>query len=218
MSTLSLFPLLNNELSVASQIFCKDNTFFANFQIFNIKNLHIFKKSSTFAADMKKLAQLITKIIDFFYRPFAKWMPEQLFRYAACGGGNLVLDWVLYFLIYNFVIGHEIVNLTLDIGHWTIDQAITPHIATLCIVFPITLLTGFWLQKYVTFTASRLNGWRQLSRYIFIVAVNLAVNYFGLKLCVEIWGWYPTPSKMLITIITVAISYFGQKYYCFRKN
>jgi len=167
---------------------------------------------------MKKLAQLITKIIDFFYRPFAKWMPEQLFRYAACGGGNLVLDWVLYFLIYNFVIGHENVILSFTIHHLPFEQVITPHIATLCIVFPITLLTGFWLQKYVTFTTSLLNGWRQLSRYIFIVAVNLAVNYFGLKLCVEIWGWYPTPSKMLITIITVAISYFGQKYYSFRKN
>ncbi len=167
---------------------------------------------------MNKLAQIITKIIDFFYIPFRKIMPEQLFRYAACGGGNLVLDWILYFLIYNFVIGHEIVNLTLDIGHWTIEQAITPHIATLCIVFPITLLTGFWLQKYVTFTTSQLNSWRQLSRYIFIVGVNLAINYFGLKLCVEIWGWYPTPSKMVITIITVAISYFGQKYYTFRTK
>lgn len=167
---------------------------------------------------MNKLAQIITKIIDFFYIPFRKIMPEQLFRYAACGGGNLVLDWILYFLIYNFVIGHEIVNLTLDIGHWTIDQAITPHIATLCIVFPITLLTGFWLQKYVTFTTSQLNSWRQLSRYIFVVGVNLAINYFGLKLCVEIWGWYPTPSKMVITLITVAISYFGQKYYTFRTK
>jgi len=172
----------------------------------------------TFAADMKKLAQLITKIIDFFYRPFAKWMPEQLFRYAACGGGNLVLDWVLYFLIYNFVIGHEIVNLQFSIFNTQFAQAITPHIATLCIVFPITLLTGFWLQKYVTFTSSQLNSWRQLSRYIFIVAINLAVNYFGLKLCVETLGWYPTPSKMLITLITVAISYFGQKYYSFRTK
>ena len=167
---------------------------------------------------MNKLAQIITKIIDFFYRPFAKWMPEQLFRYAACGGGNLVLDWVLYFLIYNFVIGHEIVNLQFTIHNLQLEQAITPHIATLCIVFPITLLTGFWLQKYVTFTASKLNGWRQLSRYIFIVAINLAVNYFGLKLCVETFGWYPTPSKMAITLLTVAISYFGQKYYSFRKN
>jgi len=169
---------------------------------------------------MNKLARIITQIIDFFYRPFARLMPEQLFRYAACGGGNLVLDWVLYFLIYNFVIGHE--NVILSFSHlpfsYSFEQVITPHIATLCIVFPITLLTGFWLQKYVTFTASQLNGWRQLTRYILIVAVNLAINYFGLKLCVETFGWYPTPSKMLITLITVAISYFGQKYYSFRKN
>ena len=146
-------------------------------------------------------------------------MPEQLFRYAACGGGNMVLDWVLYFLIYNFVIGHDLVYLTLPFREGTgVGLCLTPHIATLCIVFPITLLTGFWLQKYVTFTASQLNGWRQLMRYITIVAVNLAVNYFGLKLCVEVFGWYPTPSKMLITLITVAISYFGQKYYSFRVN
>jgi len=167
---------------------------------------------------MARLAQIITKIIDFFYPPFRRIMSEQVFRYAACGGGNLVLDWVLYFLVYNFVIGHEIVNLQFTILNSQFTQAITPHIATLCIVFPITLLTGFWLQKNVTFTQSDLHSARQLFRYIVIVAVNLAINYFGLKLCVETLGWYPTPSKMCITLVTVAVSYFGQKYYTFRKS
>ncbi len=165
---------------------------------------------------MNRLAQIITRIIDFFYTPFRKCVSEQVFRYAACGGGNMVLDWVLYFLIYNFVIGHDLINLQFTICNIQIAQAITPHIATLCIVFPITLLTGFWLQKYVTFTQSDLHSARQLARYISVVAVNLAINYFGLKLCVEIWGWYPTPSKIIITLITVIISYFGQKYYSFR--
>ena len=96
------------------------------------------------------------------------------------------------------------------------EQAITPHIATLCIVFPITLLTGFWLNKYVTFTRSNLHGARQFVRYISIVALNLAINYFGLKLCVETLGWYPTPSKMVITLLTVIVSYLGQKYYSFQ--
>lgn len=130
----------------------------------------------------------------------------------------MVLDWILYFLIYNFVVGHEIVNLSFEIGNWSFEQAITPHIAAFCIVFPITLLTGFLLQKYVTFTQSDLHGVRQLGRYTLIVAVNLAVNYFGLKLCVETFGWYPTPSKMVITIVTVVISYLGQKYYTFTKR
>ena len=165
---------------------------------------------------MKKLAQIITKIIDFFYPPFQKWMSRQVFRYAACGGGNLVLDWILYFLVYNFVVGHEVVNLQFSIFNLHIAQVITPHIAALCIVFPITLLTGFWLQKYVTFTRSDLHGFRQLGRYTLIVAANLAINYYGLKLCVETLGWYPTPSKIVITFVTVVVSYFGQKYYTFR--
>ena len=167
---------------------------------------------------MNKLAHILTKIIDFFYPPFRKVMSEQLFRYAACGGGNLVLDWILYFLVYNFVIGHEIVNLQFTIYNLQFAQAITPHIASLCIVFPITLLTGFWLQKYVTFTGSNLHSAQQLGRYIVIVMINLAINYFGLKLCVEALGWYPTPSKMVITLITVAISYLGQKYFTFVKK
>ena len=165
---------------------------------------------------MNRLTQIITRIIDFFYRPFSKWISEQLFRYAACGGGNMVLDWVLYFLIYNFVIGHNLVYYQLPITNYQL--CLTPHIATLCIVFPITLLTGFWLQKHVTFKAFDLHSGRQLMRYILIVAVNLAVNYIGLKLCVETLGWYPTPSKMMITMVTIAISYFGQKYFTFRTT
>lgn len=167
-----------------------------------------------YAKKMNKLANFITKIIDFFYKPFDKWVSEQFFRYAACGSANMVFDWVLYFILYNFVIGHELVYLNLEAFNEQI--CITPHIATLCIVFPITLFTGFWLNKYVTFTQSSLHGFRQLIRYISIVALNLAINYFGLKLCVEVWGWYPTPSKMFITIITVFISFFGQKYFSFR--
>ena len=201
-----------------------------------LKNLRICSKSSNFApakvSRMNRLAQIITKIIDFFYPPFRRFMSEQLFRYAACGGGNLVLDWILYFLVYNFVIGHELVYISLPFreGMGVGSLCLTPHIATLCIVFPITLLTGFWLQKFVTFqtpnkgeapnlqTKTQSQTPRQLSRYILIVFINLAINYFGLKLCVEILGWYPTPSKMFITLITVAVSYLGQKHFTFAKH
>ena len=171
---------------------------------------------------MQTFAQIITKIVDFFYRPFQKYLPQQLFTYAVCGGGNMVLDWVLYFLLYNFVIGHDLVYIALPEifnTQFLIPNSIclTPHILTLLIVFPITLFTGFWLNKYITFTQSSLRGYKQLWRYILIVALNLLVNYFGLKLFVEVCGIYPTPSKMMITIITVIISFFGQKYFSFKK-
>jgi putative flippase GtrA len=120
------------------------------------------------------------------------------------------------------VIGHELVYITLpfasNISPFISQICLTPHIMSLLIVFPITLLTGFLLNKYVTFTQSSLRGYKQLWRYILIVAVNLLVNYFGLKLLVEICGIYPTPSKMIITIITVIISFFGQKYFSFKSD
>lgn len=158
---------------------------------------------------MQKIAQKIAKIIHFFYIPFQNWIPEEIFRYAACGGGNMVLDWVLYFVMYNYVVGHNLVY----IG----PLCLTPHIMSLCIVFPITLLTGFWLNRYVTFAQSSLRGLNQLLRYISIVALNLLINYVGLKLCVEVWQWYPTPSKIVITLVTVVVSFFGQKYFSFRR-
>jgi len=172
---------------------------------------------------MQKIAQIITKIINFFYSPFKKYIPEQLFRYAACGGANLVFDWILYFLVYNFIFAtgpnstHNLIYITLP-GFLSVSQiCITPHIASLCIVFPITLLTGFWLNRYVTFTGSSIRGRKQLTRYILVVALNLSINYAGLKLAVETLGWYPTPSKIIITLFTVVISFFAQKYYSFRK-
>ena len=162
---------------------------------------------------MQRLANIIAKIIDFFYSPFQKIVPQQVFRYACCGSGNMILDWVLYFLFYHFLALPLSQDGVVRIGL----LAITPHILAFCIVFPITLLTGFWLNKYVTFTQSSLHGARQLLRYILVVSVNLAINYFGLKLLVETFFWYPTPSKMFITLVTILISFFGQKYFSFRK-
>ena len=155
------------------------------------------------------VAKLITRFIDTFYPPFKRWMPLQFYRYGVCGVGNICFDWVLYFFLYNFVVGHE----NIDLGF----VVISPHIMTLCITFPITLLTGFFLARFVTFTSSSLKETSQLLRYLLIWLVNLLINYSGIKLLVEEWGYYPTPSKMAITVFTVILSYIGQKYFTFKE-
>ncbi len=156
----------------------------------------------------KLAGRIVTNIIDFFYPLCSRWCSPQFFRYGVCGVGNLVLDAVLYFIVYNFVLQHRMLHL----GFVTLSS----HIATLCFVFPITLFSGFFFSKYVTFTSSSLRGGVQLVRYASIVLINLLVNYAGLKLFVDVCGIYPTPSKMLITVITVTFSYFAQKYFTFR--
>jgi len=93
---------------------------------------------------------------------------------------------------------------------------LSSHIAALAIKFPIILLTGFLLQKYVTFTASSLRGRTQLFRYLNVVLINLAINYIGFKIMVDVFGFYATLSNMAISIFTVFVSYFSQKKYTFK--
>ncbi len=150
----------------------------------------------------------IQRAIDFFYPPFRKLMAPEFFRYGVTGVGNMVFDWIVYYCFYHFVLQQEMLHL----GFVTLGS----HIAALLFTFPISFLSGFWLQKYVTFTASDLLGKVQLFRYAMVVAVNLGINYGGLKLFVEVLGFYPTPSKMLITIITTIFSYISQKKFTFR--
>lgn len=155
-----------------------------------------------------KIGDWIRQVVDFFYPPFRRFISPQLFRYAACGGANVVFDWVLYFFVFHFVLQKQMLHLSF--------VTLSSHIASLAIVFPITNFSGFLLQKYVTFSASELRGRVQLFRYFLVVMANLLINYWGLKLLVDVLHFFPTPSKMLITIVTVILSYIFQNKFTFK--
>jgi putative flippase GtrA len=163
---------------------------------------------------MRKIFETVGRwicvVIDFFYPPFRRFFSVQFFRYGVSGVGNMVFDWVLFFVIYNFVLHHKMVHL----GFVTLSS----HIAALFLTFPVTLVSGFLLQKYVTFVSSELDGKVQLFRYSLVVLANLILNYLGLKLLVEIVGIFPTPSKMIVTIFTTMFSYFSQKKFTFKTQ
>ena len=155
--------------------------------------------------------KFISDIIDFFYPPFRRYFSLQFFRYDVSGAGNMVFDWLLYSFVYNVVLQKQMLNLGL--------VTLSSPIAALFITFPITLFTGFLLQKYVTFTASEMRGHKQLVRYMLVVALNLVINYTGLKILNGVLGLWPLASKMIITVITTLFSYFSQKKFTFRiKN
>lgn len=154
------------------------------------------------------VGRYICRIIDFFYPPFRKYMTLQFFRYGISGVANMIFDWFLFFIIYHFVLNQKM----LDLGF----VAFKSHNAALFLTFPVTLFSGFLLQKYVTFTASELRGRVQLFRYSLVVLANLLLNYLGLKILVDFIGLFPTPSKMILTIFTTLFSYFSQKKYTFK--
>ena len=100
----------------------------------------------------------------------------------------------------------------LNLGFVTLSS----HIATLALKFPVILLSGFLLQKYVTFSTSDLRGRIQLFRYLIVFMINVTITYLGLKLFVDGFGFYPTPSNMIVSVVTVCISYISQKKFTFK--
>lgn len=157
-----------------------------------------------------RVESLITGVIDFFYIPvFERLIPQQVFRYMACGGANLMLDLVLYAVLYNFVLDKQV----LELGF----IAFKPHIAAFIIVFPITFASGFWLSRHISFAGSKLKEKVQLFRYGLSVCGSIVLNYLLLKLFVEVCGIYPTPSKALTTLIVVGYSFMAQKYFTFKQ-
>ncbi|MET7000272.1 GtrA family protein [Chitinophaga defluvii] len=150
----------------------------------------------------------ILQIIDFFYKPFARVMPLQTFRYLACGGGNTMLDIFLYFICYNFILQKQMVHLPF--------VEMTPHIAALFMSLAVTFPTGFLLSKYIVFSESNLRGRIQLIRYFLLVGVCIILNYVFMKLFVDHFHFYPTIGKICTTAIVVCFSYLTQKKFTFK--
>ena len=150
----------------------------------------------------------ILNFIDFFHKPFEKWINKQTFRYLACGGSNTLLDIFIYWFSYHYILMENAVEL----GSITIS----PHIAAFMISFSISFPLGFTLAKYVVFQESNLRGRVQLFRYALLVATCILLNYIFLKLFVESFGWFPTPSKVVTTIIVALFSYFSQRKFTFK--
>ncbi|MEO5649308.1 MAG: GtrA family protein [Ginsengibacter sp.] len=154
------------------------------------------------------MRQKIVDFIDFFYPPFRKMLPLQTFRYAVCGGSNMLLDITLFYISFNFVLQKEV----LHIGFISLK----PYNAALGLSFIITFPLGFLLSKYIVFNGSYLRGRVQLFRYMLIVAVNLFLNYAILNVLVQYLNFYPTIAKAFAIVIIVAFSYVSQKHFTFK--
>ncbi len=156
------------------------------------------------------LQNKIKQVIDYFYPPFKRLMPIRTFRYAVCGGSNMLLDIFIYYISYNFILQKQV----LDLGF----IAFKPHIAALWMAFLVSFPVGFLLSKYVVFNNSQLKGSIQLFRYLLIVGVNLVLNYAFLKVMVEYMNFYPTIARVFTICIIVTFSFLSQKHFTFKER
>jgi putative flippase GtrA len=156
------------------------------------------------------MRQKIIDFIDFFYPPCRKILPLQTFRYAVCGGSNMLLDITLFYISFNFILQKQILNLGFI--------SLKPYNAALGLSFIITFPLGFLLSKYIVFNGSYLRSHVQLLRYMLIVAVNLFLNYAILNVLVQYLNFYPTIAKAFAIVIIVIFSYISQKHFTFKTN
>ena len=150
----------------------------------------------------------VLPIIDFFYPPFKKLMGLQTFRYAASGGANTALGYVVFYIAFKFLFRAQPV----DLGFYVFEAHSAALLLGFCFCFPF----GFFLMKYVVFTDSKMKGKVQLFRYLMLYLFNLGLNYILLRLFVESLHIYPTIAQVLTTVIIILFSYVAQRNYTFR--
>ena len=158
-----------------------------------------------------RVAEFIGRAIDICYvRPWSALLSRTMFRYAACGGANMVLDVVWYFVIYHYIVAERFIDLGFVV--------MSPHVASLVVVFPITFFTGFWLNRNVAFRVTEVGSGMQLVRYALSVVGSILLNYVCIKLFVEVLDIWPTPAKALTTAVCVVYSYLAGRYFTFKKK
>ena len=155
---------------------------------------------------------IIVGIIDFFHRPFARFIPTQTFRYLACGGSNTVLTWVIYSLSYNVVLKRANFHVY---GNVSITAPVGAQIISFCIGFPI----GFILSRYIVFPESNLRGRKQFFRYALATVTFILLTYILIKF----FAWMlpmvrADISYIFIMLITSVLSYLSQRFFTFKST
>ena len=169
----------------------------------------------TLVMKLNGMRKLIITVLDFFYPLVKRFIPKETYYYAACGGGNLVLSWVLFFVFYQLVFKKEITHIHMS---WLIqkDLAISAHtlssFTTFCIVFTI----GFLLNRYVVFTKSELKGNVQLFRYGLSTLISYLSSLLLLKFFIETLHIFPSIANVIASCIVVVWSYIMQRKFTFK--
>ncbi|HEX4958890.1 MAG TPA: GtrA family protein [Lacibacter sp.] len=157
---------------------------------------------------INSFVSLIHGVLDWFYPPFKRVMPLQTFRYAACGGGNTLLDICLFHISHTYILEEQYLQIP-----WI---TLSPHIAAFLMSFVVTFPLGFFLNRYVVFEGREVRKREQLPKYMGVVIVAILLNYFFLKVFVETFGMDATLAKVVTTFFVVAFSYYSQKHFTFK--
>lgn len=158
------------------------------------------------------MATLIRNILDLFYPLFRRFFDKQTYYYAACGGGNLVLSWLLFFVFYQYLFAKRIFQFDLANLHYIISA----YTLSSMLCFILAFLLGFYLNKFVVFTQSNLGATTQFIRYSMSAVLTWIGNYLLLKTFIEGFGFFPSIANVLSSAAMVVVAYLIQRNFTFK--
>lgn len=161
------------------------------------------------------MRKIITSVLDLFFPLVKRFIPKETYYYAACGSGNLVLSWLLFFLFYQYVFQKETSYFFvswLNSQHIAISAYTFSSVCCFCINFSI----GFLLMKYIVFTNSELGGRIQLFRYGLSSLASAILSWVLLKFFIEVLNFFPSIANVTASCIVVVFSFIMQRKFTFR--
>ena len=150
----------------------------------------------------------ILAFVDYFHKPFKKFIPKTDFRYLAIGGSTWLLGNLIYAIAYEYVFTDTKIEL--------INIVFKRENAALLLHFIVVIPYGFLMNKFIVFAHSKVKSSTQFIRFITLVIVNIILNYLLLKYFIEHLFVNPISSKIIISIGLAAFSYIYQQYFTFK--
>lgn len=154
-------------------------------------------------------SRYIVRFIDFFHPPFSKLIPLKTFRYGVTGGSNALLNLIIFYLTYTYILKAQILVV------WNIS--ISPYIAAYIMALSVSFPVGFLLNKYVVFESANGRGRNQLLLYAALTFSTMLMHYSLLHFLIGYLGFWATPSEAGIIVLMAVFSYFFQSRVTFRK-
>jgi putative flippase GtrA len=158
---------------------------------------------------LRAIRHIVLGIIDFFHRPFSRWIDTQTFRYLACGSSGALLNIVSFHLAY-----HKLFNEAKIV--YTPITEVRGSIAAAIVAFCISTPYGFTMSRYIVFPESPLRGRVQMFRYMVTVAACAVLTYFFVPFFHDTCGIFATPSNILTNVLVALFSYMVQRFFTFK--
>ena len=156
------------------------------------------------------MVKIIRAFLDLFYPLVSRIFDKTTYYYAVAGSTNLVLGWLLFWVLDHGIINRKTVELPL------LDHPVHSYtvIAAVCGVF--SFLFGFTMMRFVVFVESQLKGHVQFFRYGLSALISATVNWILIKLMVDTFAWNASLCNVFASVVVVTISYFLQRRFSFK--